>query len=263
MPRNFRGGEAAKFQNEGPRELNEYLSLYQDKSNFIKGDVSTDYFYYYQKSIANIKSTYKHFAQEEPKIVIILRNPVDRVFSMYNHIIRLGSDTKDFTSAFRLSHDRIRQGFAWTFDLKGVGMSADAVEAFISSFQNVYVYLYEDIFAANDMSAIANDLNLNLDTLHPLKIRENANNYLRLKNLHLNSVLLKLARDGASVLAPLKQSTIYELIKKGYHYVALANCRTQKSSLSAAEKADLLKHYEKDIDRLEQLIHTNLDQWRY
>lgn len=262
MPRNFRGGEAAKFQNEGPRDLDEYISLYDGKSEFIKGDISTDYFYYYEASIASIKHTYRQIGQEEPKIIILLRNPVDRVFSMYNHIIRLGSDTKDFANAFYLSHERIKQGYAWTFDLMGVGMSANAVEAFMSSFKRVGIYLYEDIFATGDMSAIARDLNLNPELLRPLKIRENANDYRRPKSLYVNAALSKLAHNSVSFLSPLKDSIVYELIKEGYHYLSRANRGAHKDILSIEQRNNLLKYYEKDTNRLEKLIGTSLNQWR-
>ena len=55
MPTKFKGGLAARFQNDGPRTLEEYLKLFKFKEGLIKGDISNDYFYYYKNTIKNIK----------------------------------------------------------------------------------------------------------------------------------------------------------------------------------------------------------------
>ena len=145
MPRNFKGGQAAVFQNQGPRSIDEYLYLFQKDRQKTKGDISNDYFYYYRKSINNIKSTYMKLNQPEPKIIILLRNPVDRVFSMYHHIIRLGSDNIKFLQAFKLSQKRLDDGYAWMYDLEGVGKSYAATREYLNNFKSVKIILTEDL----------------------------------------------------------------------------------------------------------------------
>ena len=99
-PMDMKGGPAAEFQNKGPRDIVEYMRIYKDYQHKIKGDMSNDYFYFYEESIKNIKTIYKSENQPLPKIIIILRRPDDRVFSMYHHSLRLGSEWLDFKQAF-------------------------------------------------------------------------------------------------------------------------------------------------------------------
>jgi len=44
------------------------------------------------------------------KIILILRNPVDRAYSQYNAAFRLGFEKQSFEDALRLENDRIRYG---------------------------------------------------------------------------------------------------------------------------------------------------------
>ena len=136
----YRGGEASKFQNEGPRDIESYLKLFKDGKDKYLIDISNDYFYYYKKSIKNIKIIYKELNLDEPKILIILRNPIKRVFSMYHHTIRLKSDTLDFNSAFAASTSRIKNNYAWMFDLKGVGLSYEGCKEYLENFKDVKIF---------------------------------------------------------------------------------------------------------------------------
>ena len=40
MPTNFRGGEASKFQNEGPRDIESYLKLFENGEDKYLIDIS-------------------------------------------------------------------------------------------------------------------------------------------------------------------------------------------------------------------------------
>ena len=167
MPRNFKGGMAAKFQNEGPRDLGEYLSLYESSTSLISGDLSNDYFYYYQKTIENIHSVYNSCGQRLPKIIIILRNPVDRVISMYNHTVRLKSTVHDFLFSFENSSNYIKDGYSWQFDLQGLGLSYEPTKAYISSFSDVFLMKTADLSDPDRLSKLQEFLDLK-NSLHPL-----------------------------------------------------------------------------------------------
>ncbi len=262
MPRSFKGGEAARFQNEGPRYLNKYLELFDGKENYIKGDLSNDYFYYHEKSIQNIKMVYKNIGQDEPKIVIVLRNPVDRVFSMYNHIIRLGSDTKGFLDAFFSSEERIKSGYAWMFDLKGVGKSTIPVQSYISAFDDVKVFLFEDIFYSNGITELGDYLGLKSSSQLSVKVKENENSYNKSRSVFLNMQLIKFARLKSRLPFMHKQSYILKLAKFTHKKLLLLNRENSPIKLKDNEKKELLRYYRKDIDKLELLINRDLTIWK-
>ena len=60
MPGNFIGGPAADYQNDTIQSIEDYKILFNGAENIpLKGDISNDYFYYYNQSIANIKKILK------------------------------------------------------------------------------------------------------------------------------------------------------------------------------------------------------------
>ena len=96
---------------------------------------------YHKKSIINIKNIYKEKNQEEPKIIIFLRSPVQRVFSMYAISIRLKSENLSFEEAFNLSKIRVKENHAWIYDLKEIGYSYESTNAYCKNFKNVKTIL--------------------------------------------------------------------------------------------------------------------------
>ena len=260
MPRNFKGGAAARFQNEGPRELTEYLDLFRNKENYLKGDISNDYFYYYKKSIINIQEIYRKQGQEEPKIVIVLRNPVDRVFSMYNHTIRLASDSVNFDRAFQLSKERVRDGYAWMFDLMGVGESADAVESYISAFPNVKIFLFEEVFSSAGLADLCNFLGIELNQTDIININENANYYTMPKSMLLAQALSQIIHLSTYTRCFLKNKYIRGLKRSAVHRLSILN-KGKPVHLLERQRRYLSTYYEYDISRLEILLKRDLSSW--
>ncbi len=140
MPGNFKG-PGAKSQNDIITSINEYKKLFLPGKNIVaRGDISNDYLYYYKKSISNIK---KHL-NEEVKIIIILRNPIDRAYSNYLQHVREGWERITFEEALEAESERKKNNWAWPFLYKEVSLYYRPVKAFISSFKNVHIFLFED-----------------------------------------------------------------------------------------------------------------------
>jgi len=81
----------------------DFFNLYQGASVSQKcGDFST-MFFYNKRAMENIK---KH--NPNARIIIVLRNPIDRAFSNFMHLIRDGRETeKNPLKAFLFSEERI------------------------------------------------------------------------------------------------------------------------------------------------------------
>ena len=263
MPTNFKGGQAADFQNRGPRTLDQYLKLYERKEDFRRGDISNDYFYYYKSSITSILSTYRENKIENPRIVLVLRNPVDRVFSMYHHIIRLASDTKSFIDAFKLSKTRIQRGFAWMFDLQGVGMSYEATKAYLNAFKNIKIYLIEDIckpFFSSDLFCF---LDVNSDIKIDTSEKYNVNSYRYPSAPHLNYILHSIIRYINAInyfLPQYRYPRMKNLAKTAFNFYNF-KMFPNRSIMDIKTRKLLTRYYERDIKALSGLIGRNLDHW--
>ena len=261
MPTNFKGGEAALFQNKGPRDIYSYLELFINGKNKFNIDISNDYFYYFKKSIINIKKTYKNYNLREPKILIILRNPVERVFSMYHHSLRLNSEYLDFDKAFELSKERKKQNYAWMFDLQTLGMSYEPCKAYLENFISVKILLFEE-FQKNIMNSIYEFIELDNNENYDISFSSNTNDYNLPRNFFINIVLSKIRNILLQTkFSSNKEGTLYKNFKKIYKFILRKNKRAEKNSLNKFQKEKLINFYRKDILKLSNLIKKDLEHW--
>lgn len=144
LPKNFNGLGAESFVNTGITDEKEYFSLF-DNQNQNCGDISNDYLYYYEESIKNIKK----YLDDDVKI-IILRNPVDRAYSNYMHAVRDGWENLTFEDAIIEEEKRINDNWGWPYYYIKVGFYFEQVKAYLDSFKNVKVYLFDDLKNKNE-----------------------------------------------------------------------------------------------------------------
>ena len=96
-------GPGDKTVDEGiVRCRNEYYELFKNLDSTKKiGEASSDYFYYHKSVIPRIKRELG-----DVKIIICLRNPVDRSVSAYNNLRRDSRETLSFEDAIEKENDR-------------------------------------------------------------------------------------------------------------------------------------------------------------
>lgn len=108
---NFNGPGDHLVKESITKTFDEYKKFYAQVGNKkAVGDVSPDYLYYYDKSIKAIKS----YLGNNVKIIIILRNPSDKSYSQYSHLVRGGRETVCFEDALEKENERMDQGWEWT-----------------------------------------------------------------------------------------------------------------------------------------------------
>jgi hypothetical protein len=125
-------------------DTNEYLFLFREaKNNQIKGDASNTYLLLHQQTIENMSNLVADFANK--KIIIILRNPVERAFSHYRMFLANGAEKEFFSNALH-NDNRIELIKKCTFyDYISPGLYYSPIQAYISKFNNVFICLYEDL----------------------------------------------------------------------------------------------------------------------
>jgi len=127
----------------------EYEHLYVGARGKIQGDISPDYLFYYKQSISNIVAK----LGSDVKIIIILRDPVERAYSGYWHLRR--EQLTDLTfDAYLEMEGGFNEAETWYgFYLKTPGLYAEAVAAYLRAFPFVKVIVFEDI-AANSQGIL-------------------------------------------------------------------------------------------------------------
>lgn len=141
-----------KFPHRGPNDIEvdktvikswgDYLGLFGSASVEKRlGDASADYLYFYEHVAPLIKRT-----SPEAKIIAILRNPIERAFSAYCHLVKEGRETLSFEEAIEIEEERKKKNYEFIWFYKDVGLYYSQVEAYLNAFgeKNVKIYLYDD-----------------------------------------------------------------------------------------------------------------------
>ncbi|MBD3343806.1 MAG: sulfotransferase [Chitinivibrionales bacterium] len=103
------------------------------------GEASVENLFYYEKAIPVIKKLFG-----DPKIIIILRNPVDRAFSAYKMMVRDGREELSFEEALEREQKRKEENWEFLWFYREVGLYYKQVKAYLESFSRVKVTLYDD-----------------------------------------------------------------------------------------------------------------------
>jgi len=142
----------------------DYLALYRDAGGLaVRGEGSVTTLYYYKKAITEIERV-----NADMRVVIVLRDPVERAYSSYQYLRGDGREgVADFTEALKLEPERIAAGWHHLWHYVGMSHYPDAVAAFLDRFDNaVHVVFYDDLVrdAAATLSGVYRHLGLNSTT---------------------------------------------------------------------------------------------------
>lgn len=83
----------------------------------------------------------------DAKLIAILRNPVDRAYSAFLHLVRDGRETtRDFREALQREEERIAAGWEHIWHYKNMGRYYEQVKRYTDTFgrDRVRVFLYKD-----------------------------------------------------------------------------------------------------------------------
>ncbi len=157
-------------------KTDQYIELFKNaKDNQIIGEASPSYLYKYEESIKNIKRLYGE-NYKKLKIIIIIRNPARRAWSMYNHFKKNLNEPLEFKKAINseIIRDRMKNNWNIFYDYIGVGEYYDQINAYFTEFSNVKIFLFEELQkdSLNVIKEITDFLGVdsNLDLKHGTKI---------------------------------------------------------------------------------------------
>ncbi len=241
--------------------LSEYLSFFSSApTDVILGEASVTYLYQklYEKVILNIKRYIPRW--KELKIIIILRDPVERAFSQY--VTRLNDlEELPFNEAVWAWKDRERKGWSIAYDYLGLSFYYEPVKAYLENFDYVKVYLYEDLkerplWLIED---ILKFLGVN-NSFVPQNIKKRYNiSFVKKSELHHILYRFYCAGIKYNPLKPIMKK-IPEEIKEKIHSWVIRQVFT-KPQLASSVRDPLKEVFREDILKLQDLIKRDLSHW--
>ena len=238
--------------------LEDYEDMFKTDSIYkYKGESSVMYLAFPEFSIKNIKK----YLDPDVKIIIMLRNPVERAFAGYLHNLRYNpSENLSFEEAFEKSEARYYKERDITPDTRylHVGNYYSQVESFISMFNdNVLVIMYEDYVNDIDL-CLANVFDfLDIDKISVDTSRRHMVGGWIFKRKFLRNLLIPKNNFKSLIKTLLPNKKIRKAIKQ-----KIMNMSTvENPSISKDMHKKLTEYYRKDIDNLSKLLNKELNCW--
>jgi len=236
---NYRGSQIIN-------DLDEYLGLFRKaKTRKAVGDVSPSYLFRASaaKKIFNFNSA--------AKIIVVLRNPVERAYSDYLMDITGGHFNYSFEDIVHKRVNDIKQSIY--FQIIERGLYFEQVNRYLDFFgkHNVRIFLFDEL--KEDISSVLRSIFEFIGVDHSVRIDPpiKANPFKRPKRF------TKLMYYNHSVSHFAKKLMPYPVIR-GLFRVFFD---TQKPELSEETRKYLKKFYRADIIFLQELIGRNLEHW--
>ncbi len=242
---------------KGVNNLEEYEFLFKgmdDKK--YRGESSVMYLLFPEISIKNIKKE----ISDDVKIIIMLRNPVERAYSGYQHVKRYNvMEDLSFEEALEKSEDRYQNTNNMTPASRylELGMYYNQVKKYSEEFKDVHIIIYDD-YKSNfniEINKVFCFLGLNV-----IDIDTNAEHMVggwEWKNDWMKSLMMKdsFFKRVLKLIFPFKiiRKVIRQVLQKG---------NTRKVENPCQEIESWLKeYYKKDVERLSLFLKRNLNNW--
>ena len=247
-----------KRVHKGVTELEKYEQMFLTDINYkYKGESSVMYLAFPEFSIKNIKK----YLSSDVKIIIMLRNPVERAYAGYLHNLRYNpSENLTFKQAIKECEDRYQKDKEITPDTRylHVGNYYSQVKAFIDEFKlNTHIIFYDDYVKDIDycleklfVFLEVKDVKIDTSTRHMQGGWMFKNKYLRNLLIPKNNI-----KSIFKLLIPFQK--IRSLLKNKI----MAFSTTSTPEFTKEMRKKLISYYHNDIVKLSKLLNTKLDHW--
>lgn len=227
-------------------DFDTYLKLFENAENYkLCGEASVFYLYYFEEAIKNILKT----LGKNTKIIIILRNPIDRAYSAYKQVTSgIPNLMIDFEEAIKKDYTK-KPNVTPMFHLKEVGLYYNSVKAYMDSFDDVYVMLFDNFKYQTEVEItnIIEFLGIEKEKLDASTRHNTGRKEWRIKS----AAQLKIKNSK------LKRIFKFLKINRLYKTVFTKNF----NDMTPQVKSYLSRYYMDDIDKLSNLLQTDLSHW--
>jgi hypothetical protein len=235
---------------KGVGTMDEYRKLFSDVNGHHKaiGEASVSYLFY-----PSVPEKIKGMSPEA-RIIISLRNPVDRAYSHYFMEHKLGyvSESLEDIVFKKSKHKHAHLFYQQYIEL---GLYYNQVKRYLDAFgdQRVKIFIYDDLADKLESMLLSVFDFLQIDRTHIPGLEGRYNTYSIPRNpLFRFLYSQKRLRSMARKLIP---SESVEVVKN------LFLTRDKKAQVNAAIVKELKSIYTPDIKKLETLINRNLSSW--
>ncbi len=230
------------------RDENSYAKLFAaNKNGLLAGESSTSYLYS-AAAAKNIKAF-----NADAKIIMILRNPVERAFSHYQMARQMGLATADFKTAFAKDKAAKTKGWGVSELYCELGSYPKQIKRYREVFneEHLLILLFDDLKNNPNLThqKICNFLNV---TIFAAPKKEVYNKGVEPKNWGLHRIVMQSGlKEKVKNILPEK---LFEKIKGGLY-------KTEVEGLETDDRQFLINIYKDEILELQDILNRDLTHW--
>lgn len=249
----FKGPGADEFNAKIFTNFKSYQHLFQESTGTqARGEASAMYIYY-----SNSPHSIKKHLGEQPKLILILRNPVDRAYSSYLHLVRDGlEDSKTFRIALEQEKERKERNWLPLFFYKELGLYDKQLKHYYSIFnrENIKTFLFDDLITApnNVYNEICSFINVDPSFTPDFGKKYNVSGVPKNKTLHEIYLKFRYNKSFFKHIKPLVPDRLKNIIMKK---------NLQKIPMTIEDRQHLTCYYKNSIIHLQDIIRRDLSGW--
>ncbi|MEY8213289.1 MAG: sulfotransferase [Colwellia sp.] len=236
---------------KGLKSQSRYEALFSETGKRYYGESSVSYMHSFD-ALNKIK-----LSTDSPKIVIMLRDPVKRMFSHWLMDVRDGVQSLDFKAAIQSDYLSLKKGFGISHMYVECSHYSESIEECYRLFgrENVYVGFFEDYVNDSERfnKKLLEWLGLSLTEMpgeipksNPASVPRNYLMTLLFHNYFLRSVLKYMLPD-------ILISKIRSIVLKP----------ANKVSISKVDYMEMGSYFETDLEKLSEIIDWDLSRWHW
>ncbi len=245
----------------------EYLDLFKEsKQEKVIGEASAIYSVWYKPTIKNISRFYKKKGHDykKIKIIVVLRNPAERLISQYYHLNYIGWEKRRIIDIFKdyetpnINKDNRLSPF-WFKDLLFKGsMYYESLKTYKEVFKDVLIILNEDLkFKRYETLRKIYDF-LDIQEYYSHNINKKYNESYGIEMKRIENIKRRII--NGNMFVGIKKSKIYS--KYIYPYIKhLLSYKYKVLSTPQIVKSINKIYFEEDILKTQKLINRDLSHW--
>ena len=238
-------------------DCKKYNRLFKDAApGQVTGEISTPYLYLHNQTIYNIKKY--HSDPDALKIVIILRNPIERAYSQYLWKVRDGREELSFEKALKQEKKRMEENYSFDYFYSHRGLYYEQVKNYLENFNSVKIILFEDF--KNDFEKTMADLCkfIGVDSEFGFIRKHNINSSSFPRFGSLGKMITVESKIKFKLLRLLPEETRLGIKE---HFNRLNSSTKFPLPIAAATRVYLHEYYKEDISKLQSLTGIDLSLW--
>ena len=202
-------------------------------------------------------------AVPDAKIIIILREPADRAYSAYMHLVREGRETLSFEEGLSREAERKQQGFEPMWWYKELSLYYSQVKRYLEVFgpEQVKVLVYEEFYAdpGQGLRDVFAFLGVREDAIIDTTLRYNPAGEVKSRRLY--TFLTRFIRNPSPLEKRIK-SLVPRQLRRVWATKAVGRL-VRPVPMDLQLLAQLKPYFAEDVARLADLLQRDLLSWHY